>query len=199
MPVTKRRRRRSPVVTAVTIVCVILLFAILGTVLYLSSCSVDKAHYQLEYQELVTKYSNKYNVSDELIFAIIKTESNFEPEAESSVGAIGLMQLMPYTFEWLQNYYDGEITMDAENLYDPETNIEYGTMFLAFLLDKYDGCEETAVAAYNAGFGAVDEWLDDSSCSSDGITLDYIPYTETSQYVIKVETAKERYIDVYNL
>lgn len=109
------------------------------------------------------------------------------------------MQLMPYTFEWLQNYYDGEITMDTESLYDPDTNIKYGTMFLAFLLDRYEGCEETAVAAYNAGFGAVDEWLNDSNYSSDGLTLDYIPYAETSQYVIKVETAKENYIDVYNL
>lgn len=167
--------------------------------MYLSSCGIDKANYKLEYQELVTKYSKEYNVSDELIFAVIKTESNFDPDAESAVGAIGLMQIMPYTFEWLQTYYDGEITMDTDSLYDPETSIKYGTRFLAFLLDRYDNCEETAVAAYNAGFGAVDEWLADENCSSDGVTLDYIPYAETSRYVIKVETAKENYKDVYGL
>lgn len=168
-------------------------------ILYLSSCSINKAHYQLEYRDLVSKYSNEYEVSDELIYAVIKTESNFDPDAESSVGAIGLMQIMPYTFEWLQTYYDGEVTMDTESLYDPEISIKYGTRFLAFLLDRYENCEETAVAAYNAGFGAVDEWLMDESCSSDGITLYYIPYSETHNYVLKVENAKENYKDVYGL
>lgn len=176
-----------------------MLFAVLGTVLYFSSCSISKAQYQIEYKDLVTKYSQKYNVSDELVYAVIKTESNFDPDAESSVGAIGLMQLMPYTFEWLQTYYDGEITMDESSLYDPEISIKYGTLFLSFLIERYDNHEETAVAAYNAGFGAVDGWLGDETCSSDGITLEYIPYPETRAYVKKVETAKENYIDVYGL
>lgn len=177
----------------------VVLFAILGLILYFSSCSIDKAQYQLEYSDLVNKYSKEYNVSDELIFAVIKTESNFNPDAESGVGAIGLMQIMPYTFEWLQTYYDGEVTMNTDCLYDPETSIKYGTRFLAFLLDRYQNCEETAVAAYNAGFGAVDEWLMDESCSSDGITLDNIPYSETRYYVAKVENAKDNYKDVYGL
>lgn len=177
----------------------LILFTVLGVILYLSSCGIDKAHYQLEYKELVNKYSAEYNVSDELIYAVIKTESNFNPNAESAVGAIGLMQIMPYTFEWLQTYYDGEVTLDTDCLYDPETSIKYGTRFLAFLLDRYQNCEETAVAAYNAGYGAVDEWLADESCSSDGVTLDYIPFDETRYYVQKVETAKENYKDVYKL
>lgn len=112
---------------------------------------------------------------------------------------MGLMQLMPDTFEWLQSYYDGEVTMDDESLYEPEINIDYGTRFLAFLLDRYDNHEETAVAAYNAGFGAVDEWLADSECSSDGINLDYIPYDETRAYVERVEAAKQAYIDTYGM
>lgn len=196
---SKKVRRRSAATTILVAVCLIALFAVLGVILHLSSCGIDRANYQLEYKDLVTKYSNEYNVSDELIYAVIKTESNFDPNAESAVGAIGLMQIMPYTFEWLQNYYDGEVTMTTDSLYDPETSIKYGTRFLAFLLERYDNCEETAVAAYNAGFGAVDEWLSDENCSSDGVTLDYIPYAETSRYVEKVETAKENYKDVYHL
>lgn len=108
------------------------------------------------------------------------------------------MQIMPTTFEWLQTYYDGEITMGADKLTDPETNIDYGTKFLKFLLERYES-EQAAIAAYNAGFGAVDSWLSDSRYSSDGIHLDTIPYNETSNYVVKVENAREKYKELYQL
>lgn len=179
--------------------CILIIFVVFGVIFCLSQCSLNQVTYQLKYEDIVKKCSQEYDVNDELIFAVIKTESNFDPDAESAVGAVGLMQLMPYTFEWLQSYYDGEVTMAQESLYEPEINIEYGTRFLVFLLERYNDNEETAVAAYNAGFGAVDEWLSDSECSSDGINLDYIPYDETRAYVEKVEAAKQAYIDTYNM
>ncbi len=175
------------------------MFSTLAFVLYLSGCSIDKAQYPLKYENFVDKYSAEYGVNDELIYAIIKTESNFEPNAESSAGAVGLMQLMPETFEWLQSYYNGEVTMYSESLYEPETSIKYGTMFLGYLLSIYGSSEETAVAAYNAGVGAVNQWLSDPECSNDGTTLYYIPYDETRAYVQKVENAKKNYKDVYGL
>ncbi len=194
-----RKKRRGAASKALIALSLAALFSILAFILYLSSCSIDKAQYRLEYKEIVEKYSNEYNVSDELIFAVIKTESNFDQNAESAAGAIGLMQLMPHTFEWLQNYCDGEVTMDSDALYDPETSIKYGVRFLAFLLERYSYVEETAVAAYNAGFGAVDEWLSSAEYSSDGLNLDYIPYGETETYVYRVENAKNSYKDVYGL
>ncbi len=145
-----------------------------------------------EYDEYVYEYSEAYNIDPSLVFAVIKTESNFDPNAESRVGALGLMQIMPETFEWLQTYKNGEATMGSDYLYEPKVNIEYGCIFLEFLLDKYSN-EETAVAAYNAGFGAVDSWLVDENYSTDGQTLYDIPYPETKSYVTKVMLAKNYY------
>lgn len=145
-----------------------------------------------DYDEYVYEYSETYNVDPNLVFAVIKTESNFDPNAESHAGALGLMQLMPETFEWLQTYKNGEATMGTDYLYDPKINIEYGCIFLEFLLDKYSS-EESAIAAYNAGFGTVDNWLTDESYSTDGETLYEIPYPETKSYVKKVMLAKYYY------
>ncbi|MGN0551314.1 MAG: lytic transglycosylase domain-containing protein [Acutalibacteraceae bacterium] len=163
-----------------------------------SSSDFQKAQYPTKYENIVNEMSQKYQVEKKLIFAVIRTESHFDPDAGSSAGAMGLMQIIPETFEWLQIYYNGEVTMNSEYLYDPEVNIEYGTMFLRYLLEKYS-VEETAVAAYNAGFGIVDEWLSDSSYSPDGKTLSYIPYDETANYVVKVENAKLKYESIYNM
>ena len=88
--------------------------------------------------------------------------------------------------------------MGADKLTDPETNIDYGAKFLKFLLERYES-EQAAIAAYNAGFGAVDSWLSDSQYSSDGVHLDTIPYNETSNYVVKVENAREKYKELYQL
>ena len=74
-------------------------------------------------------------------------------------------------------------------------NIDYGSYLLRYFLDYY-GNEKCAVAAYNAGF-EVSNWLEDPNCSPDGMTLDVIPYPETSEYVVKVENAKQKYIELY--
>lgn len=196
---SKGPKRQNWTKTAFTAITIIFLFFILGVVLYLSNCKINKSQYQIEYQDLIEKYSNEYKVSEALILAVIKTESNFDKDAESSAGAIGLMQLMPDTFEWLQVYYNNEVTMNSDSLYDTDINIKYGTLFLSYLLKKYNNCEETAVAAYNAGLGTVDDWLSDSRYSANGTSLDNIPYPETKGYVLKVELAKQNYIDIYGL
>ncbi|MBE6824958.1 MAG: lytic transglycosylase domain-containing protein [Ruminococcaceae bacterium] len=153
--------------------------------------------YPLEYSEYVTQYSNEYGVEESLIFAVIRTESGFRAEVESSVGAMGLMQIMPDTFDWLQNLSNGEVTHSSSELLDPETNIKYGTYFLSYLISHYNGNENLAVAAYNAGVANVDNWLTDQRYSSDGNTLTNIPYNETSQYVQRVESTKSVYESLY--
>ena len=153
-----------------------------------------KISFPIKYSQIVEEMSEKYDVDQDLIYSVIKTESNFDAEAKSAVGALGLMQIMPTTFEWLQSYHDGVITMDKEELFVPEISIEYGTIFLKYLIDRYsEKSIDCVIAGYNAGAGAVDEWLADTKYSKDGITLDYIPYPETENYVEKVLIAMGEY------
>lgn len=98
-----------------------------------------------KYDGLITKYAQKYNVDAKLVKALMKRESEFNPNAKSGAGAIGLMQLMLATGK----------EMGAKNLYDPEQNIEAGVKYLKKMLDKFNGNKELAVAAYNAGAGNI--------------------------------------------
>ena len=175
-------------------IVVLLLLAIFATVAFLCIDDIEKLFYQREFAEYVAKYSNEFDVPEALVYAVIRTESNFDPEARSSVGAIGLMQLMPDTLDWLARLLDeeaptGEIT-------DPETNIKYGTYYLRHLYDRF-GNWDTAIAAYNAGHGRVALWLKNSEYSDDGITLKKIPFEETRNYVNKVTGNYNTYKKLY--
>lgn len=158
----------------------------------------DRYSYPLEYQELVTSYARKRDLEPSLVYAVIRCESGFDPEAQSNVGAKGLMQLMDETFEWAQ-MRDG--VRDYENpsrLFEPEMNIRYGTLVLRLLLDEF-GSTENAVAAYHAGWGNVKQWLADGAYSQDGRTLSRIPFSDTRAYVQKVLHAQEKYRELYGI
>jgi soluble lytic murein transglycosylase-like protein len=114
--------------------------------------------------------------------------------AVSSAGAIGLMQMMPDTYEWLCKK-TGDLCIPAM-LYDPETNIRYGTYLLSFLYTRY-GNWDTALAAYNAGLGNVDQWLEDPAYAGENGTLKEIPYKETRNYIKRVNEARRLYESLY--
>lgn len=154
-----------------------------------------KLSYPREFSEYVEAAADEYDLDPALIYAVIRTESGFDAQADSPAGACGAMQIMPSSFEWLQDIRDCSDTYTTDALYDPEINIDYGSYLLRYFIDYY-GTEQAAVAAYNAGF-VVSEWLEDPQYSSDGVVLDEIPYPETSHYVEKVESAKEKYIQLY--
>ncbi|HPH96748.1 MAG TPA: lytic transglycosylase domain-containing protein [Anaerolineaceae bacterium] len=116
------------------------------------------------FAEIIREKAAKYNVDPALVQAVIKAESNFNPDVVSSAGAQGLMQLMPGTAR----------SLGVTNAFDPEQNIEGGVKFLRQLLDRFGGNTTLAVAAYNAGPGAVSKY--------DGIP----PYQETQTYVRRV-------------
>lgn len=184
------------------IVFVIVAIAIFCVLFFMTDVMKGARHklyglfYPQKYTAEVEAYSKEFGVEEDLVYAVIHTESRFRPDAESHAGAIGLMQLMPDTFTWLQENLDGEIRYAQSELKDPAINIRYGTYLLSYLIDLY-GDVGTAVAAYNAGVANVDRWLSDSAYSQDGKTLSDIPYEETRNYVQKVFRALEMYDTIY--
>ncbi len=141
----------------------------------------------MEYSEYVTKYSKEYEVDENLIYAVIKAESNFNPTAKSSKNAIGLMQLLESTAKDIARRGNIEIQDSEmeEKLQEVETNIKLGTKYISMLLEKYENIE-IAVTAYNAGIGTVDNWIEKGIIKSDGSDVENIPYKETNNYVRKI-------------
>ena len=146
------------------------------------------------YLELATQSAAAFDVPLPMVLAVIRTESDFRPNAVSSAGAMGLMQLMPETFAYLRDEQFEEKLSDRA-VFDPETNIRYGTYYLAYLHERFDDWK-TALAAYNAGESRVSDWLDDPEISPNGILIS-IPFPETAQYVKSVLAAYEDYAQKY--
>ena len=128
-------------------------------------------------------------LSPALAYAVMKAESNFEESAVSSAGAVGLMQLLPSTAQFIAER--SGIPFLPERLFDGEYNTRLGCAYLAYLLERFE--EETALAAYNAGEGTVQGWLSDPRCSEDGRTLFQIPYAETRRYLKKISFFRKIY------
>ena len=150
--------------------------------------------YPIKYTEIVEACAREYDVPSEMVYAVIHTESSFNEDAVSRVGAKGLMQIIDETNEWIA-LVKGEDVM-SERIFEPEINIDRGTWLLSYLYREFGAWEE-ALAAYNAGIGRVRTWLEDPEISADGVTLDRIPFGETAEYVSKVIKAAEKYRELY--
>jgi peptidoglycan lytic transglycosylase len=146
-----------------------------------------RLRHPLEYQHIVLGHAANYDLDPALIAAVIYRESGFDPNAVSESGAVGLMQLLPDTAEGIAELTGGGGFV-VSDLYDPEINVRYGAFYLRRLLTKYDGDLELALAAYHAGQGNVDEWLERG---------DRIEFEETREYVDDVLELSERYRKAY--
>lgn len=174
----------------------LVVLAAAGAGAYFSYSFFMKQAYPLKYRDIIETQAEKYNIDPAFLYGMIRTESNFDPNAESAVGAVGLMQIMPDTFDWLQTHRGTEPKLDASALYDPQINVEYGAYFISILQEIYDD-ETVILSAYNAGMGNVDQWLSEEEHSSDGVTLHDIPYGETEQYVKNVLESQAMYHRLY--
>ena len=188
-----RSAKRMIVVSAIIVVSILLGFAI-----DLLWSAVEKKSHPDEYIDYVRKYAYEYNIPESVIFAVIKVESDFDPEAESVVGARGLMQMMPSTFEWLTSEEHLGENLHKNKLFTPEVSIRYGTYYLNYLYEKFDRNWDTALAAYNAGEGNVAKWLESPAYHDKMGKLQNIPFKETRSYVRKVNLAKNFYEHTYN-
>ncbi len=164
--------------------------------LFISYQSFYRVVYPLEYTQTIATASADTGIDEALILAVIRTESGFDPTAISHVGAMGLMQITPDTLHWVQLRTGEAQTAPEDVLYDPHQNIHYGAHILMLLTQEFV-TEREVLAAYHAGWGNVTSWLADSSYSSDGKTLDTIPFADTAYYVDKVLETKEIYRNIY--
>ena len=158
---------------------------------------IDKKLHPVDYSEIISAASEEFDVPQYIIYATIKVESDFDPNAVSSAGAIGLMQMMPSTFEWLTSDEHLGENLSTKKLDDPTVSIRYGTYYLSYLYKKFDYNWDTAFAAYNGGEGNVAKWLNDKNYSDLDGNLTNIPYKETANYVKKINREIENYKSLY--
>ena len=168
----------------IQIIIIVFIFTIIISVFTENAKSfLIKLIYKIGYSEYVEEFAEKYNVEKELIYAIIKVESNFDENAVSKSNAKGLMQIMTATAQEIADKYG--INLTEENITDPKINIEIGTIYISQLLEKYNN-KQVALAAYNAGQGNVNKWITQETIKSDGSDIENIPFPETNMYVRKV-------------
>ncbi len=183
--------------TGLKAVIALIIIALLTSAAYFGFNRYIREKHPLRYTNYVERYTREFNVDKTLVYAVIKTESGFDSGAVSNVGARGLMQIMEDTFDWIK-FKLGDEDTEYVDMFDPETNIRYGTFLLGYLYDEFGNIEAT-MAAYHAGRGQVNEWLSDPDISSDGVHLDKIPIRDTAHYVSKINKAIDTYNKIYNL
>lgn len=179
------------------VIAVIILGALAISLLAHLGISIVKKHvFPDEYLQHVEKYASEYNIPEYIILAVIKVESDFDPNATSSAGAMGLMQMLPSTFTWLSSFEHLNENLSYYELYDPEVSIRYGTYYIQYLFEKFHDWD-TVFAAYNGGEGNVAKWLEDSKYSDGNGNLTNIPFPETEKYVKKVNFSVSIYKSTY--
>ncbi len=146
-----------------------------------------------DFSHYVEKYSSEYGVQKELVFAVIKCESSFDPNAKSNKDAVGLMQLTEETFNDVKKKLNDDSISFSKDATDEEINIKYGTYYLKFLNNYFEGDEIATIAAYNAGLGNVSKWIGEDKV----LAIDEIKFSETKEYVKKVLKAKNIYKNSY--
>jgi soluble lytic murein transglycosylase len=157
--------------------------------------AVSKLGLPLTNASTIRKQAAAKRLDPALIAGVIYAETKFEPR-ESSAGAEGLMQILPETAYFIAHLSGGS-AFTASDLATPSINVAYGSYYLRYLLDHYDGNEMLAVAAYNAGLANVDRWVAAAKAKGGHLTVATIPFPETRAYVERVQSAQRDYRSAY--
>ncbi len=150
----------------------------------------------INYQETIVATCEEFNLDAGLVASLINVESSYRKNAKSNKDALGLMQIKFDTAKYLIDYYKLDLQIDENDLFNADTNIYFGCLYLRYLNNKFSNIW-TALAAYNAGETRVRIWLRDEQYSNDQITLNNIPYTETKNYIIKIKNNLKFYKNVF--
>jgi soluble lytic murein transglycosylase len=178
-----------------TLVFLYLLFAVLF-LLYTRTSHFGRLYYPYHYRAAIESNALRHNLDPLLVAAVIRVESKFRPDAVSRKGAVGLMQVMPATAEWIAERVGiGDFSPDM--LLDPEVNIRFGTWYLANLRDEFNGDLAVMIAAYNGGRGHVSRWLEEGAWDGSYAGRSSIPFSETRIFLYRVWTTYTRYRRLY--
>jgi soluble lytic murein transglycosylase len=192
-----RRRTASPISRRTLGTLTALAVAALVVVLIASEVNhaVSKLGLPLTNASVIRKQAAEKRLDPALIAAVIYAESKFAPR-RSSAGAEGLMQILPETAYYIAHLSGGS-EFTASDLATPSINVAYGSYYLRYLLDHYDGNEMLAVAAYNGGLANVDRWAARARAQGGRLTVAAIPFPETRAYVERVLSAQRDYRSTY--
>ncbi len=150
----------------------------------------------IKYKNEITDVCTKLNLNPALVASVINVESKYKPYAKSQRNALGLMQIKLETANYLVDYYKLNLNLEESDLYNPNTNIKLGSLYLNYLMLKFNDVN-TALASYNAGETRVRTWLKNPEYSDDGISLKIIPFKETKNYIKKVNNNYKFYKKYY--
>ena len=179
------------------LVLILFVAAILfGTKFYQKA--IEQRQYPLNYVEIIFQYAEEYELDPYIICGVIHTESKFDAKAVSSVGARGLMQVMPDTGAWIAQKM-GIKDFEEEQLFDPDMNIRMGCWYLNYLFSLFPNKPDVVFAAYNTGPGRISGWLKQKEYNDGEGNLINIPYNATRKYIEKVNHATKRYREIYIL
>jgi soluble lytic murein transglycosylase len=187
-----RRRRRRRTLGALVVAA---LAVVIGVMVSRVDHAVNELTLPLADASVIREQAAAKHLDPALIAAVIYAETKFEPRT-SSAGAKGLMQIEPETAEFLAKL-SGGYRFTTSDLATPSVNVAYGSYYLRYLLDHYEGNEMLAVAAYNAGLANVDRWVAKAHAEGGHLTVSAIPFPETRAYVQRVLAAQRAYRATY--
>ncbi len=185
---------KKAVLRSIVIVVILALSVAIGFI-YQSICrQIDLKNHPREYSQWVSEYAEKYGVPEYVLYAVIKTESDFQSNKVGDDGAIGLLQITPERFSRLLSM--NKATLETGILYDPETNIEYGAYYLSYLYTEYNRWD-AVLAAYTSDEDTVDGWRENSEYTDENRNLKIIPDEDVRSYVDIVNKAIQVYKRLY--
>jgi soluble lytic murein transglycosylase len=188
---TRRRRLGVLVVAAVLAGALVAALAGVGPL----GEAVREFTLPLRHDDIIRQQASDKDLDPALIAGVIYEESRFRDQT-SHAGARGLMQITPETAAFIARQSGGSRFTQAD-LATPQINIAYGAYFLRYLIDHYEGNEDAALAAYNAGITNVDGWVDEAGGVEGFEVAQHVPFPETRAYVNNVQERREQYRDHY--